>query len=221
MLFLAHRGLWTEQFQRNTRCALAEAFSLGFGVETDVRDRNGTLVISHDMASEASMPLSTMLEDYQAAGRPGHLALNVKADGLVTALLDELDAFDDMRRHAFVFDMSVPDTLNYLGKSNLRVFTRCSEYEPVPPLELQAQGVWMDCFVNAWVSPEDVVCRLMKGQQVAIVSPELHKRDIYMSYWELLRKTLRSSNIPAEIISDNLMLCTDFPREAKIFFRGL
>lgn len=218
MHFLAHRGLWTKQSQRNTRAALCDAFSLGFGVETDVRDRNGALVISHDMATEQSISLSTMLDDYDAAGRPGHLALNIKADGLADELLKVLDKFESMRSHVFVFDMSIPDTLKYLGHHGLRVFTRCSEYEIIPPLELQTQGVWMDCFVNLWVNPKDIVHRLSKGQQVAVVSPELHQRDVHMLYWQILKDGLEASIVSSDTVKRNLMLCTDFPIEAQEFF---
>lgn len=181
MLFLAHRGLWTEPHRRNSRSAIRDAFQHGFGVETDIRDHDGRLVISHDMATGETMPLSDLLTDYDAAGRPGQLALNIKADGLTATLLQELDAFDNMREHIFVFDMSVPDMLHYLRKG-ISVFTRFSEYEPVPPLEAQADGIWMDCFVNLWVDPEDVVRRIRKGQRLAIVSPELHGRNIFRGY---------------------------------------
>jgi len=217
MLFLAHRGLWHNPCERNSRSALCAAFDLGFGVETDIRDRDSQLVISHDMATRDAMPLSEMLSDYDAAGRPGHLALNIKADGLADALLEELDNFEGMRKNAFVFDMSVPDTLQYLDKG-LRVFTRSSEYEPVPPLEMQTQGIWMDCFVNPWVDPAEVGRRLKSGQQVAIVSPELHKRDVYRTFWALLKDQLGSMAITDEILDQNLMICTDFPREAAAHF---
>ncbi|WP_375194485.1 hypothetical protein [Sphingobium sp.] len=220
MLFLAHRGLWTALDERNSRSALKAAFELGFGVETDIRDFDGRLVISHDMATPDSLPLSVMLADYDTAGRPGPLALNVKADGLTAALIEELDAFAGMRQNAFVFDMSVPDTIQYLGKG-LQVFTRHSEYEPLPPLEMQSQGVWMDCFVNAWVDPDAIMERVRKGQKVAIVSPELHKREIYQRFWKILKDWIKKSDFGADILNSNLMLCTDFPREAAEFFKDL
>ena len=220
MLFLAHRGLWTAPDERNSRSALKVAFELGFGVETDVRDFDGRLVISHDMATRDSLPLSVMLADYDEAGRPGQLALNVKADGLTAALIEELDAFAGMCQNAFVFDMSVPDTIHYIGKT-LPVFTRHSEYEPVPPLEIQSQGVWMDCFVNAWVDPDAIIERVSRGQKVAVVSPELHKRSIYYSFWKILKDRIKKSDLCAEILNNNLMICTDFPREAAEFFKDL
>ena len=45
---LAHRGFWTEPAEKNSREALERAFREGFGIETDIRDRNGALVVSHD-----------------------------------------------------------------------------------------------------------------------------------------------------------------------------
>lgn len=218
MLILAHRGLWTELPQRNTRTALRNAFDLGFGVETDIRDHNGELVISHDMATRDCIPLSVMLQDYNAAGRPGQLALNIKSDGLAGPLMDELSAFEGMREKAFVFDMSVPDTLHYLRKDGLRVFTRHSEYEPQPPLELQAAGIWMDCFVNQWVDPTEIIHRIRLGQIIAVVSPELHKRERYQEYWRFLKMHLDHSGIDRGLLEKSLMLCTDYPREAHDLF---
>lgn len=217
MLFLAHRGLWVEPNERNSRSALQAAFAHGFGAETDIRDYDGRLVISHDMATEHSIRLTDMLADYDAAGRPGVLALNIKSDGLTASLERELAVFEGMQEHVFVFDMSVPDTLHYL-KSSIPVFTRFSEYEPVPPLETCSQGLWMDCFVDNWVDPEEVLRRLRKGQRLAVVSPELHKRNIYEEYWYMLRESLENSGIPSAVINRNMMLCTDYPREASEFF---
>src|SRR5438309_53835 len=48
MLVLAHRGWWSDPQDRNTRAAFAKAFAAGYGIETDVRDSAGRLVISHD-----------------------------------------------------------------------------------------------------------------------------------------------------------------------------
>jgi len=76
-----------------------------------------------------------MLASYASAGRPGTLALNVKADGLQPMVKDLLQEFD-IRRY-FMFDMSIPDTLQWLA-SGLNVFVRQSEYEPSPALYDQA-----------------------------------------------------------------------------------
>ena len=53
---LAHRGLWVTDSEKNSKEAIALALSEGFGVELDVRDRNGGLIVSHDPSAE-SCPL--------------------------------------------------------------------------------------------------------------------------------------------------------------------
>ena len=46
--------------KKNTLSAFTRAFDNGFGVETDLRDYNGTLVISHDVPQEESL----LFEDF-------------------------------------------------------------------------------------------------------------------------------------------------------------
>ena len=45
---LAHRGLWTIENEKNTIEALRNALEEGFGIETDIRDCCGEIVISHN-----------------------------------------------------------------------------------------------------------------------------------------------------------------------------
>ena len=81
MNILAHRGYWLKPEEKNTRIAFERALSLGFGIESDVRDYLGNLVISHDIPGDSAMPLSefiALLEQYPRVS----FALNVKSDGL-------------------------------------------------------------------------------------------------------------------------------------------
>jgi hypothetical protein len=205
MKILAHRGCWSRPEERNTPDALSRAWSRGYGVETDLRDRNGALVVSHDPASASCAPLATALPLHQIP--PGTtLALNLKADGLHPLLepwLAQAAALD-----AFVFDMSVPEQRRYRG---LPVFTRHSDLEPHPVLYGEAQGVWLDAFDSEWWHGDVVTCHLAAGKRVAIVSPELHGRD-HQAQWRSIR------TCPWWDSSD-VLLCTDFPREAAETFR--
>lgn len=54
MKILCHRGAWTAAAEKNSVPAIKKAVSLGYGFETDVRDYQGKLVISHDIAKENS-----------------------------------------------------------------------------------------------------------------------------------------------------------------------
>jgi glycerophosphoryl diester phosphodiesterase len=70
MQILAHRGYWQNRKEQNTKEAFIRAFGMGSGVETDLRDCNGEVVISHDMpVSDASiMCLESFFELYKKQG---------------------------------------------------------------------------------------------------------------------------------------------------------
>ena len=55
MKILSHRGYWKTAEEKNTATAMHRSFSLGFGTETDVRDYNGKLVISHDIPDSSAI----------------------------------------------------------------------------------------------------------------------------------------------------------------------
>jgi len=90
MIILAHRGLWQSPAEKNSRAALRRALEDGFGVETDIRDRAGQLVISHDPPQAEVPTVAEFFEAYAEMGAPGILALNIKADGLQQLLADAL-----------------------------------------------------------------------------------------------------------------------------------
>lgn len=205
--FLAHRGLWYQPDERNQPEALRIALAQGFGLETDVRDAVGQLVIAHDPPIASAQPMADFLALYGSIGSTAPLALNIKADGLRIRLKSLLE--EHQVKNYFCFDMSVPETLAYCGEG-LRYFTRESEYEPHPPLYDDAAGVWMDMFHNDWITREHIVRHLDAGKQVAIVSPELHRRA-HERFWERLRQD-GLARYPG------VMLCTDFPESARGFF---
>lgn len=210
MIILSHRGYWLNVAEKNTREAFERSFSLGFGTETDIRDFEGRLVISHDPANHDCMPLESFFEIYlQYPTRPT-LALNIKADGLQKELLRLTTIFGI--EDYFVFDMAVPDGLHYL-KSSMPTYTRHSEYEPIPPYYALAQGVWLDEFDSHWLTDEVVENHLAIGKKVCIVSPELHKRS-YETEWAHYKK------LDKKLESDNLALCTDLPKQAEEFFNA-
>ncbi|MBN2719115.1 MAG: hypothetical protein JXX14_24920 [Deltaproteobacteria bacterium] len=211
---IAHRGLWAHPCNKNSEDALGRAFKNGFGVETDIRDLNGTLVISHDPPTGNPFLFEAFLQLYicnckETSYTPNEmpLALNIKSDGLAQMVRDAL------KKHKihnyFVFDMSVPDLL-IMQQEQLVTFTRLSEYEPVPSLYENAAGVWLDCFNKEWYDMQTIQTHLDAGKQVCIVSPELHKRQ-HMKLW----KNIKESTL---YLNTNLLLCTDLPLEAQNFF---
>lgn len=215
MHILSHRGWWRSHEERNSRAALQRAFDAGFGIETDVRDCDGILVISHDMPRRHGrsplLEFDEFLEFYSAFSARPTLALNVKSDGLVDALARSLNEYSVT--NYFLFDMSVPDTRAYLSRG-LNVFTRRSEYETGSRLDEQAIGLWLDAFENYFVDPELALNVIRDGKKAALVSPELHSRA-HLDAWEAWRDAL--ARLPAED-RHLVFLCTDFPADAKNFF---
>jgi glycerophosphoryl diester phosphodiesterase len=200
---LAHRGAWAHLPERNTLGAFERAFARRWGAEIDVRDLDGELVVSHDPPLRGALPLADVVDAYLAAGEPGRLAINVKADGLQASLAA---ALAKVRPSAwFSFDMSVPDAIVSL-RHGLPVFTRHSDAEPEPVLYEAAEGVWLDDFGGGWLTETRIAAHLDAGKRVAVVSPELHARD-HREAWSAWRRWTVWTR-------PGMSLCTDFPDEA-------
>ncbi len=193
--------------EKNTSIAFTRALENGFGIETDFRDLNGDLVISHDLPRGDEMPIREFVNLYAATRNDGLMALNIKADGL-QSLVKKM-AKDLGIQNYFAFDMSVPDMRGYFSEG-IPTFTRLSEYEQSPAFLNKSTGVWLDAFEGEWYDLPIINGLLEKNKQVAIVSPELHGRG-HGELWNFIKKNHLQQN---PLIS----LCTDFPLEAKEYF---
>jgi hypothetical protein len=205
---ISHRGFWLRREERNTETAFRRSLAEGFGIETDLRDRNGEIVIAHDIGDAGSMSLRQFFDIYADYPERPTLALNIKADGLQDALSDLLRTYAINRY--FVFDMSVPDLLGY-RKRGLRYFGRISEYETDAILMKEAGGVWLDQFESDWVTGDTIGGYRRDGKEVCVVSPELHGRP-HEASWGRYRKFAADTG-------QDFLLCTDFPTEARDFFQ--
>lgn len=199
---LAHRGWWHRREERNSFAALSAAFAAGYGIETDIRDRDSELVISHDPATRDSLPFAQLLERYLELGAKGILALNIKADGLAAPVSRLLTEYGIPAEKAFVFDMSIPDMLAYV-RAGIPYYTRQSEYEPQPALFAGAAGVWLDAFQSCWYDASLIEGHLAAGRDVCVVSAELHGRP-YEDQWRMIREVDGG-------VAGRLLICTDFP----------
>lgn len=206
MKIVAHRGQWTDPVEKNSVGAFKLALENGFGIETDFRDSNGNIVISHDPPLCGAMNAKILLELWREhASSDAWLAINIKSDGLQRTLLDLLSETPIDRY--YVFDMSIPDTRSWL-QHRIPYFVRQSDIEPQPVLLENAKGVWLDAFETNWWTTSLIEEHLDFGRHVCVVSPELHGRA-YPDSWQLLHPIRHHPN---------LMLCTDQPAEARRFF---
>ena len=208
MEILCHRGLWVNNKEQNKLVAFKKALENGFGVELDVRDMNSDIVISHDPPEGKN---ALLLEDFFQLYKTypdssPWIALNVKADGLNSAIKNVIESYQI--ENYFTFDMSIPEMLRFKN-IGLKYFSRLSEYERDPIMIDYASGIWLDVFETQWYDEDYLNDLLRNKKDICIVSSELHGRD-NQSQWLLLKK-----------IPDNsgLMLCTDNPYEAKEYFK--
>ncbi len=208
MIILAHRGFWEKEEEKNTDIAFERAFSFGFGVEFDIRDYCGDLVVAHNIASDGCLKLKRFFEIYKNFNERQLLALNIKSDGLQDDLKKYFKKYNI--ENYFVFDMSVPDGLEYL-KHGLKVFTRQSEYEKTPSFYDESEGVWLDEFHNHWISEKLILEHLKHNKKICIVSPELHLRD-FQKEW------LHYKKIETKTGYKSIILCTDYPEKARDYF---
>lgn len=208
MKILAHRGYWNKNIPPNSLLALRMALEKGFGFETDVRDFNERLVISHNIASvkcQDAEEVFQMLADYDDRYC---FAINIKADGLKEVLEEYIQKYQV--NNYFLFDMSVPQMVEFV-KMGFRIFTRRSEYETVPIMLNEVSGVWVDGFESVdWITESLLKYYMEKGKEVCLVSPELHGKVDYRKFWEQI--------ISWNIDFSKVLLCTDHPDEASTFF---
>ena len=200
---LAHRGMWTEEVAPNSERAIVEALSRGFGLETDIRDHKGELMVSHDPPLGEELRLTRLFQ--WSCDRPSLLALNVKADGLASEI-SRLVPSDHPTEH-FVFDMSFPQA-RVLAKSGIPIAARISEFEPVEQSRVgpyaSARYVWIDCFESDWFLTQDMISTALAERTSVLVSPEIHGRDPEAA-WNWVCAMRRMGH--------RVGLCTDLPLE--------
>ena len=209
MKIISHRGYWISPSEKNAEVAFRRSFEHGFGTETDVRDFNGELVISHDMpvSLEGLISLERFFIIYTEY-EPLPLALNIKSDGLQKPIHSLLERHS-VENYA-LFDMSVPDQI-VTAKHKLKHLTRASEYESAVMLD-DAEGVWADEFHDNWIDAQFISDLAQKNKAVYIISPELHARNHLHRWRDYMSMGLQNFS--------HVFLCTDLPEQAKEFFLG-
>lgn len=170
-------------------------------------------MVEHDLPDESALPISAFFDCFKEHRQAGKLALNIKGDGLASVLKEKLDELQITEY--FCFDMSVPDTLQYLA-SKVTFYCRCSDLEPFVPLSRDRAGIWFDALMEGNADIEQAIEALKRGEESCLVSPELHGRP-YVSVWKDWKNRLEKET---ENILTDLAVCTDFPDDFDAFFNG-
>lgn len=202
---IAHRGFWEKESEKNSYVAFQRALEHGFGIETDIRDCSGRLVISHNPPKGNEMLVEEFFSLYQSYHIDAFLALNIKADGLQDLLIPLIERY--RIKNYFCFDMSVCDTIPYIEKG-LKIASRSSEFEPYLPFYDHSVAVWVDYFKGNTDIFEEIAKYTDDGKYAYIVSSELHKLP-HENMWKVLKN-----------ITGDFYLCTDYPDKAETYFYG-
>lgn len=164
MIVVAHR--------RNALDAL-DATPPHLGVEVDVRESGGRLVVAHDPFSDGPA-LDAWLDRY----RHRLLVVNTKEEGLVEHILPRLAVrgIEDF----FFLGPPVPELLPHVEAGEARFSVRVSEvHHPGTALALasRVRWVWLDAFRDGFPISGEVARRLRAaGYRICLVSPELYGR---------------------------------------------
>lgn len=206
MQIISHRGLCCDfKVENNKIEAFKHSFDKGIGTETDLRDYQGKIVISHDIPTGEEPFFEDLLKVMN--GKNLLLALNIKADGLSNEIAQLLQYYN--HTNYFTFDMSIPDMVSQM-KQNMKFYTGCSDILETPVLLKKAAGVWLDSFYSEWFDENLVLDFLSAGKKICIVSAELHGRD-NKNQWNILKSF-------SCINTDEITLCTNLPEDAILFF---
>ena len=145
-----------------------------YGVEIDLRDENGTLILSHDPFSAGEL-----FEDYLKNYRHGTMILNIKSERIEHRVLELINKYQI--KSYFFLDSSFPMIflLSNMGEKNIAL--RFSEYEGMDTIRAMAgkvTWVWVDCFTQFPLTKG--VYDEMKGlgYKLCMVSPELQGREV-------------------------------------------
>ena len=160
MIYIAHRINTIEELKMVPE---------EFGVEVDLRDSNGEIIMVHD----PFMP-GEKFEEYLKHYKHKLIILNVKSERIEFKILELLKKFKV--KDYFFLDCSFPMiyTLNKAGEKNIAI--RFSEYEPIENVlaaKDMVKWIWVDCFSKFPVD-DDIYKKIKQtGLRTCLVSPEL------------------------------------------------
>lgn len=173
------------------------------GVECDLRDHQGEIVLHHDPFIEQAENFRHFCQSF----RHGLLILNIKSEGIESKILEILEEFSIS--HFVFLDSSFPMIVKHSKQGINNFALRYSEFEGLGAFQKMMGSIhyaWVDNFIDIDHMPEAIVQLQAWGYKTILVSPELQGRaeDI-----EVLKKKLNSQKIKPDFIctkKDNFKL---------------
>jgi hypothetical protein len=163
-----------------------EIFSVADGIEFDIRDTNGRIVVQHDPFNDGQD-----FTDFVKFCVPNKMYIvNVKSEGIEAAAIATMDAHG--LTDFFLLDCSIPMMVRLGRSGEKRMAVRYSEYESLDTVRAMApfvSWVWVDTFSVLPLTHALAAEIRGLGLKMCLVSPELQgQQDKVSVYRHLLNE---------------------------------
>jgi hypothetical protein len=167
-MYIAHRINYLD-----ARIA-AEVFAAADGIEFDIRDSAGQIIVTHDPFSSGQL-----FADFLSFCVPNKFYIvNVKSEGIESVAISALEAAGI--RQFFLLDCSIPAMVRLGRAGETRMAVRFSEYESLETVLSMApfvQWVWVDVFARLPLDAASASTIHNAGLKICLVSPELQAQQ--------------------------------------------
>ena len=179
-MFIAHR------INQLDETVAADVFGDADGIEFDIRDTGGEIVVQHDPF--LSGQLFTDFLKFCPSNK--FYIVNVKSEGIERRAIADLEACGITQ--FFLLDCSIPMMVKLGREGERRLAVRFSEYESLATVEAMApfvSWVWVDVFTLLPLTTYVETSIRNLGLKICLVSPELQgQQDKVVEYKTLLAK---------------------------------
>jgi hypothetical protein len=169
------------------------------GMEFDIRDSNGHILVTHDPYSTTGMELESFVIRLPKIDNFLYI-VNVKSEGIEERAREILERNEIT--NFFFLDSSFPTIVKMSNAGEKRFAIRASEYETVQTA-VQMMGkvdyVWIDCFTK--FNPDHVmIAKHGCKYKVCLVSPELHNHSNYLSRIHSMVDDIKKNHVDIDYI---------------------
>ena len=159
-----------------------------YGVELDLRDFGGRLVLQHEPFMDGE-DFAEYLKHYDH----GTMILNIKSERIERKVLELVQKYNI--KDYFFLDSSFPMIYSLSKSGEKNIALRFSEFEGIDTI-LNMKGkidwIWVDCFSKLPIDNENYNLLKQHGFKFCLVSPELQGQDEKI---EEYKKYLNDKNI--------------------------
>jgi len=177
-MFIAHRVNQLDE------TVAAEVFGAADGIEFDIRDTGGDIVVQHDPFLGGQ--LFTDFLKFCPSNK--FYIVNVKSEGIERRAIADLEAHGIMQ--FFLLDCSIPMMVRLGKEGERRLAVRFSEYESLATVGVMASfvsWVWVDVFTQLPLTSFVETFLRNRGLKLCLVSPELQgQQEKVVEYKTLL-----------------------------------